>query len=360
MVLADLGARVIKVEAPGRGDDARHIGPFVGGKSAYFMSLNRGKQSIALNLDDQRDRTTFEALLGRGDVLIENYRPGTMEERFHYPWEELHARYPRLIYAAASGFGQTGPYRKRPAYDMVVQAMGGIMSLTGHPGGPPTRVGSSIGDIAAGIFTAIGINAALYHRASTGEALFIDVAMLDTQVAILENAITRYFATGEIPGPIGSRHPSIAPFDVFSTASGYIVICAGNDDLFSALCTTLGRPDLLAEEPFMTNEGRTENHALLKIEIEKTLRGHDSSYWLAKLEAAGIPSGPLSNIEDVLRDPQVAARNMIVSSNIEGIGKLNMAGNPIKMPAFADSAVREPAPDLDGDRAAILAELAST
>ena len=185
MVLYDLGATVIKVEAPGTGDDARHIGPFIKGTSAYFSSLNRGKQSIALNLKDADDKQVFEKLLERADVLVENYRPGTME-KLGYGFETLHAKYPKLIYAAASGFGQTGPYRARAAYDMVVQGMGGIMSVTGHEGAPPTRVGTSIGDITAGLFTAIGINAALYHRTQTGEGTMIDVAMLDCQVAILE------------------------------------------------------------------------------------------------------------------------------------------------------------------------------
>jgi len=194
MVLSDLGARVIKVERPGSGDDSRHIGPFVNGRSVYFSSLNRGKESIALDLAAAGDRAVFEALLERADVLVENFRPGAME-RLGLGWEQLHARHPRLIYAAASGFGRTGPYRGRAAYDMVVQGMGGIMSVTGHPGSPPTRVGTSIGDIAAGLFTAIGVNAALYHRERTGEGQLIDVAMLDCQVAILENAIARPPAT---------------------------------------------------------------------------------------------------------------------------------------------------------------------
>ena len=256
MILADLGARVIKVEAPGHGDDARHIGPFIGGKSAYFMSLNCGKESIALNLKDDVDRAIFERLLAGADVLVENFRAGAMD-KLGYGWEPLHERYPRLIYAAASGFGQTGPYRLRPAYDMVVQAMGGVMSLTGHPGTPPTRVGTSIGDITAGLFTAAGVNAALYHRAQTGDGMMIDVAMLDAQVAILENAIARYFATGEVPGPIGSRHPSITPFEAFATADGHIVIAAGNDDLFARLCASIGRGDLASEASFASNEQRT-------------------------------------------------------------------------------------------------------
>jgi CoA:oxalate CoA-transferase len=215
MVLLDLGARVIKVEVPGTGDDARYYGPFLNGKSAYFMSLNRGKESIALDLKAPADREIFEELLETADVLVENYRPGTLE-KLGYGWDALHARFPRLIYAAASGFGHTGPYSKRAAYDMVVQGMGGIMSVTGHPGGPPTRVGTSVGDITAGLFTAVGVNAALYHRERTGEGVKIDVAMLDCQIAILENAIARYAATGEVPGPIGNRHPSITPFGASS------------------------------------------------------------------------------------------------------------------------------------------------
>jgi len=356
MVLTDLGARVIKVEAPGRGDDARHIGPFVGGKSAYFASLNRGKESIALDLKADGDRAIFERLLARADVLIENFRPGTMHN-LGYAWESLHARYPRLIYAAASGFGQTGPYRRRPAYDMVVQAMGGVMSLTGHPGTPPTRVGSSIGDITAGLFTAIGISSALYHRAQTGEAMMIDVAMLDGQVAILENAIARYFATGEVPGPIGARHPSITPFDAFATADGYIVVCAGNDALFAKLCATIGRDELAASERFATNDARTTNEALLKAELERTLGDQTSAHWLALLDGAGVPCGPLNNVGDVLRDPQIAARNMIVTADDPGVGQMHMSGNPIKMSAFDDPSTRGPAPDLDADRAQILREL---
>ena len=217
LLLADLGADVIKIERPGRGDDARSIGPFVAGRSAYFMSLNRGKESLALDLREDADRALFDALLARADVLVENFRAGVME-RLGYGWESLHERHPRLVYAAVSGFGHSGPEAERPAYDMIVQALGGIMSLTGHPGSPPTRVGTSIGDIAGGLFAAVGIGAALHHRARTGEGTKVDVAMLDAQVGILENAIARFTATGEVPGPIGSRHPSIAPFQAFASA----------------------------------------------------------------------------------------------------------------------------------------------
>lgn len=357
MVLADLGARVIKVEAPGRGDDARKIGPFAGGKSAYFMSLNRGKESIALNLKDTADRAIFERLLGTADVLTENFRGGAMD-RLGYGWPSLHKSYPRLIYAATSGFGSTGPYAGRPAYDMVVQAMGGIMSLTGHPGSPPTRVGTSIGDITAGLFTAIGINAALYHRSLTGEGMMVDVAMLDSQVAILENAIARYFSTGEIPGPIGSRHPSITPFEAFATADGYIVIAAGNDGIFASACATIGRPELAQDPRFATNPLRTEHHAELKQEIESALASRPSREWLAAFEAGGVPCGPIQNVAEVLADPQVLVRNMVVTADDPDIGPLRMAGNPIKLSAFDDPTTREHAPNLDEHRAAILRELA--
>ena len=356
MVLADLGARVIKVEAPGRGDDARQIGPFAGGKSAYFMSLNRGKESIALDLKDAGDRAIFERLLETADVLAENFRAGAME-RLGYGWEALHARYPRLIYAATSGFGSSGPYADRPAYDMVVQAMGGIMSLTGHPGNPPTRVGTSIGDIAAGLFTAIGINAALYSRTQSGVGVMVDVAMLDSQVAILENAIARYFSTGEIPGPIGSRHPSITPFEAFATADGYIVVAAGNDGLFRRLCETVGAPALAQDARFATNPLRTEHCVALKHGIEVALAARPSRAWLDAFEAAGIPCGPIQNVAEVLSDPQVLARNMVVTADDADIGPTRMAGNPIKLSAFADPPTRAPAPSLDEHRAQILREL---
>ncbi|MDP9236337.1 MAG: CoA transferase [Chloroflexota bacterium] len=353
MILADLGARVIKVEAPGRGDDARHIGPFVGGTSAYFMSLNRGKESIALDLKDDGDRAIFEQLLDRADVLTENFRAGTMD-RLGYGWEALHAKHPRLIYAATSGFGATGPYAHRPAYDMVVQAMGGIMSLTGHPGSPPTRVGTSIGDISAWLFTAIGISSALYRREQTGEGMMIDVAMLDCQVAILENAIARYASTGEVPGPIGSRHPSITPFEAYATEDGYIVIAAGNDQLFARLCETIGAPDLAHDPRFATNASRTEHCIELKLQLEQELAARPSSEWLLVFEAAGMPSGPIQNVAQVLSDLQVLARNMVVTADNPVDAPLRMAGNPIKVSGYADASTRTPAPELDADRARIL------
>jgi len=356
LVLADLGARVIKVEAPGRGDDARQFGPFVEGRSAYFTSLNRGKQSIALDLGAQVDREIFERLLARADVLVENFRPGAMA-RLGYAWESLHERYPRLVMASTSGFGQTGPYAQRPAYDIVAQAMGGIMSLTGQPGAPPTRVGTSLGDIAAALFTAVGIEAALLERERSGRGMHVDVAMLDAQVAILENAIARYAATGEVPGPLGSRHPSITPFEALATGDGYVVIAAGNDVLFAALCRTLGCEVLAGDARFASNELRTRNHDALKPALETALAARSTAEWLALLSEAGVPCAPIQNVKQVLEDPQVAARNMVVTLDAAAAGNARTAGNPIKLSAFEDPPHRDAAPDLDADRARILAEL---
>jgi len=355
MVLSDLGARVIKVEAPGRGDDARRIGPFVDGRSAYFMSLNRGKESIALDLQDAADRRVFEKLLDRADVLAENFRPGALE-RLGYAWEDLHGRHPRLILASTSGFGQTGPYAGRPAYDVVVQAMGGIMSLTGHPGGPPTRVGSSIGDITAGLFTAIGVLAALHERGRGGVGTRVDVAMLDAQVATLENAVARYVATGEVPGPLGSRHPSIAPFEALETKRGHVVVAAGNDALFAKLCDALGRPDLARDPRFASNDDRTRNVDALTPLLEAALASRTAPEWLEILEAAGVPCGPVNDVAALLDDPQVAARNMIVALDDPEAGGMKVAGNPIKLSGVADPATRGAAPELDADRERILAE----
>jgi CoA:oxalate CoA-transferase len=355
MLLADLGARVVKVEPPA-GDDARRIGPFLGGRSAYFLSLNRGKQSLALDLKRGADRAVFDALLDRADVLVENFRPGVMR-RLGYGWEHVHARWPRLVMASTSGFGQTGPYAARPAYDIVVQAMGGIMSLTGHPGAPPTRVGTSTGDITAGLFTAVGIQAALLERERSGSGRHVDVAMLDCQVATLENAIARYQATGQAPGPLGSRHPSIAPFEALATADGWLIVAAGNDLLFRKLCDALGVPDLPADPRFASNEQRTRHADALKQRLEAALAARGSADWLARLERAGVPCGPINDVATVVRDAQVTARNMIVRVDDPEAGPLALAGNPVKLSGHPDPEHRPPAPELDEHRAEILAEL---
>ncbi len=356
LLMAELGARIIKVEPPEKGDDARHYGPFLAGKSSYFMSVNRGKESIALDLKDAADKRIFAKLLERADVLVENFRPGTME-KLGYGWDSLHAAYPRLIYAAASGFGHSGPNSRDPAYDMVVQGLGGIMSITGHPDSPPTRVGTSVGDIGAGLYTAIAVNAALLHRERTGEATKVDIAMFDCQLALLENAIMRFTTTGEIPGPMGARHPSITPFEAFPTADGYIIIAAGNDGLWVKLCAALGRADLATDTRFKTNDLRNRNHGALRGALDPILGGKPASAWIEILGKAGIPCGPINNIAQALEHPQVSARNMLIEVDDPAAGRVRLAGNPMKLSAFADPTTRQPAPDLDGDRAAILREL---
>jgi CoA:oxalate CoA-transferase len=356
LLLAELGARVIKVEPPQQGDDARQYGPFKNGKSAYFASVNRGKESIALDLKSSAGREIFERLLDKADALVENFRPGTME-KLGYGWESLHRRYPRLVYAAASGFGHSGPYSHYPAYDMVVQGLGGIMSITGHPGMPLTRVGTSVGDLAGGLYTAVALNAALLHRERTGEATKVDVALFDCQLALLENAIMRYTTTGEIPGPMGARHPSITPFEAFATCDGDLIIAAGNDGLFVKLAHALDRADLAENPLFSTNALRNAHQEALRAEIESVLRTEGTDHWIAVLEAAGVPCGPVNNIAQALAHPQTAARNMLISVDDPVTGPLELAGNPMKLSGFVDPPTRDPAPDLDSDRDRILREL---
>ena len=354
MVLSDLGARVIKVEAPEVGDDSRKFGPFVEDQSAYFMSLNRGKESIALNLKNEDDKKIFERILDKADILVENFKPGTLE-RWGYGWNDLKDKYPKLIYASASGFGQTGPMKGLPAYDMVVQGMGGLMSVTGQPDSEPTRVGTSIGDITAGLFTAIGINAALYDRQKTGRGMQIDVSMLDCQIAILENAIARYLSKGEIPKPMGSRHPSIAPFEAFKTKNSYIIIAAGNDKLFEGMCLTLGC-DCYKLDRFKDNQSRTNNMDELKKIIEVKLLRKTTEEWVALFTEKKIPCGPINNIKEAVNNPQIQFRNMIVSANHNKIGNFKMAGNPIKMSPYKDETTRGEIPNLDQHRDKILKE----
>jgi len=356
MLMAELGARVIKVEPPKTGDDAREYGPFLHGRSTYFASINRGKESIALDLKADADKRIFEKLLEKADVIVENFRPGTME-KLGYGWETLHPRYPKLIYACASGFGHTGPNSRDPAYDMVVQGMGGVMSITGYPGQPPARVGMSIGDIGSGLYTAIAVNAALVHRLTTGEATKIDVAMFDCQLALLENAVMRYTVEGEIPGPLGARHPTITPFQAFRTEDGNIIIAAGNDGLFVKLADALGVPAMAQSADYKTNAARLKNQAKLQDEIEALLATKTTEEWIAILAKAGLPCGPINNVAQALKHPQVAARNMLVDVPDGSGGTLRLVGNPLKMSAFADPPTRAAAPDLDAGRAAILKEL---
>jgi CoA:oxalate CoA-transferase len=356
MILSDLGARVIKVERPGGGDDTRTFPPFKDGESAYFATINHGKESIALDLKAPDDRAIFERLLAQADVLLENFRPGVMQ-RLGYGWDALHAQYPRLIYGAVSGFGHSGPDALKPAYDMVVQARGGVMSITGEKNREPVRVGASIGDIVAGMFLGHGILAALLDVQKTGEGKFVDVAMLDSQLALLEHAIAITSVTGEAPQPSGARHPSITPFETFHASDGLFVIAAGNDALFARLCDVLQLP-LAGDARFASNPARCDNARLLKRLIEAVTLEETKAHWIALLTEAGIPTGPIQTVDQVLKDPQILARNMVVDVLDEnGRPEYLSAGNPIKMSGLPDPATRPPAPRLDGSRAQILAWL---
>ena len=354
-MLADLGARVIKVEQPGSGDDARAIGPFVQGVSAYFMSVNRNKESIALDLKAAPDRTVFERLLERADILVENFRPGTLE-KLGYSWEELHARYPRLVLASISGFGQTGPYHRQPAYDMVVQAMSGMMSVTGHGAESPCRVGVSIGDLAAGLYSVIGIQSALMRRMHTQQGERLDIAMLDCQVALLENAVARLDATGSVPNPIGTRHPSMAPFDVFAAQDGGFVIAVGNDQAFTRLCEVLDLPAVAQDTRFASNATRCQHHGELKGLLEQRLQQAPRAHWIALLERSGVPTGQYQTVAEMVNHPQVQARQMLTQVTTPTGSPLRVASNPL-LNASGHKVVRRQPPALDGDRAAILQEL---
>lgn len=354
MLLADLGAEVLKVEEPPLGDEARRVGPFVNGESAYFMSINRGKKSITLNLKDPRGKAILIELVKRSQVLLENFRPGTMRKLgLHY--EALIEVNPRLVYASCSGFGQTGPYAERGAYDIIIQGMGGIMSITGEAGRPPVRVGISIGDLAAGLFTAIGILAALQALQKTGQGQLVDVGMLDCQVALLEHAVIRYTTTSEVPGPLGSRHPSIAPFEAFEVKDGYIVLGVGTKH-WERFCKMLGRDDLLHDPRFATNALRTEHYMVLKPILAEILRTRTVAEWLRDMERAGIPCGPINAVDQVVGDPQVRAREMIVEVEHQPGGKVRMAGIPIKL-SFTPGGIQGPAPRLGEHTEEVLTQL---
>lgn len=356
-ILGDLGARVIKIERPVLGDDTREFPPFKDGESAYFAALNAGKQSIALDLKAAEDRAIFERLLDRADVVLENYRPGVME-RLGYGFADLQKSHPRVIYGAVSGFGHTGPEAGKPAYDMVVQARGGVMSITGPEGGPPVRVGASVGDIVAGMYLAQGILAALVQRDRTGVGAKVDIAMLDSQMAIQEHSLATTTATGVAPGPTGARHPSITPFSTYRASDGFFVIAAGNDALFAKLAQAMQAPEWIADPRFATNGARCENVHVLKRLIETITLQQPRAHWIALLEANGVPTARVQNMAEAIEDPQVQARHMVVPVEPRAGGPSFMAaGNPIKISTLPERTGRGPVPLLDGDRAAILAWL---
>ena len=354
MILSDLGARIIKVEPP-LGDDSREFSPFINKQSAYFASLNREKESIKLDLKSSKDKLIFDGLIKNADILLENYKPGTME-KLGYGYKSLTKKYPNLIYASCSGFGQTGPWASKPAYDMIVQGMGGLMSVTGHEGQEPVRVGTSIGDITAGLFTTIGILASLIDKNKHGNGQAVDVSMLDCQIAILENAIARYYATGESPPPGGSRHPAIAPFECYRCRDGYIVMACGNNIMFERMCRAINKEDLIEDDRFKTNPKRVKNVIDLKQELENLFVTKPLDFWIKVLEKENIPIGPLNNIEQAVNSEQIKARNMIVNIKDKNLNNFYVAGNPIKMSLHNDPKSRQKVPELDEHRSKILKE----
>ncbi len=344
MLLGDLGAEVIKIEQPGTGDESRNFGPFKNAFSLYFMSVNRGKRSITLNLKTERGQAIFKQLLAHTDIVVENFRPGTMK-KLGLDYDTLKAEHPSLIYAACSGFGQTGPYAQQGAYDMIIQGMGGIISITGEPEGPPVRVGTSISDITAALFTTIGVLSALHHRNETGKGQLVDVAMLDSLVAVLENAVVRYFATGEAPKPLGARHPAITPFEAFASADGHVIIALGNDTLWAKFCEHVNRQDLVSDERFRTNADRTENHDELFPILSEIMSKRATDDWIDALGDIGVPCGPINAMDKVVSHPQVQAREMITRVAHQITGEVEVPGVPIKLSETPGN-VDTPAPSL--------------
>jgi CoA:oxalate CoA-transferase len=307
-----------------------------------------------LNLRTQEGQALLKELIKSADVLIENFRPGTMD-KWELGYEDVKSINPKLIYASISGFGHSGPYMTRPAYDIVIQGMSGIMSITGQQDGVPTRVGTSVGDIVPGLFTTVGIMMALYHRTFTGEGQRLDIAMFDALVAILENAIARYQVQKMVPKPIGNRHPAITPFDSFSTKDGYIIVAAGNAKLFEKFCILMELPELLIDERFSEYASRHEHEKELKPILEQAFSRYTQAEAIVMLEKAGIPCAPINTIDQVMTDPQVKAREMIVSIEHPIGGTLKMPGTPIKM-SLTPGAVERPAPTLGQHTGQILKE----
>lgn len=360
LFLADLGAEVIHVEPP-HGDDAREFGPYLGeydkNRSGYFISLNRNKKSLVLDLKQEAGRGILRRLIELSDVLVENFRPTTMR-KLGFGWEELQKINPRLVYASISGFGQnTLPgYDERPAYDMVAQAYSGLMSITGPEGGPPCRVGSSVGDIIAGHQAVIGILSALIHREKTGRGQHYDGAMVDGLFAVLENAVVRYTITGEIPGPLGSVHPSITPFQGFQTRDSWIIIPIGNDGLWRTFCGVIGRDDLLEDRRFETNLKRTMHRRELEAILAEVLKARTTAAWGNLFDEAGLPWSPINNMKEISEDPHIHHRKMLVQVHQPGVGPVRIAGSPIHL-SETPGEVYAPAPALGEHSEEILRDL---
>jgi len=346
MILSDLGAEVIKIERPKIGDIARGNGPLVRGLSSYFLSLNRGKKSITLNLANEQGVELFLRLIKNADVLVHNFTPGTME-KLGLSYEKVREHNPQIIYVAGSGFGQYGPYAEKSAFDIIIQAMGGIMSITGEEGGPPVRPGVSYGDIAAGLFLCIAILAALQERNTSGEGQFVDISMLDCQVTVLENAFVRYLNTGEIPHALGTRHPVIAPFQAFQSKDGYIAVAlrGGVKDQWPLYCAAIDRVDIIDDPRFKNGWLRTQNYEALKPILIEAMKAKTTREWVEELEQVGIPCGPVNAIDQVASDPQIEAREMIIDVQHPDAGKFKVVNTPFKFSRTPHRAERA-SPDL--------------
>lgn len=331
-MLADLGADVIKIEKPGSGDDTRGFAPpFMPGtgESAYFTGVNRNKRSVTLDIAKPEGQALARRLIGQSDILVENFKVGTLP-RYGLGYEQLREEFPSLIYCSITGFGQTGPYAPRPGYDSLIQAMGGVMSLTGEPEGMPQKVGVPVADLFAGLYGCIGILAALRHREATGHGQQIDIGMLDTHVAWLANQGMNYLATGENPARLGNQHPNIVPYQVFPTADGYIVLSIGNDPTFKRFCDAFALTHLLEDARFATNAARVQNRALVTDTLTPVMQTHPTAWWVERLEALKIGCGPINRLSEVFADPHVQAREMLVKMAGAG-GPVTVIANPVRL-----------------------------
>jgi crotonobetainyl-CoA:carnitine CoA-transferase CaiB-like acyl-CoA transferase len=350
MLLGDMGARVIKIEQPRKGDDTRHWGPpFLGGESTYFLSINRNKESVTLDFKTPEGRDILASLLERSDIVVENFRPGTLA-KLGLDYAAIAPAHPRLIYCSIAGFGQTGPRRLEPGYDAVMQAEGGLMSITGAAGGPPYRLGVAIADIVTGMFAAQGIAFALFARERTGRGQHVDIAMLDSVAALLSYQAAIYFATGAAPGRMGNRHPTIVPYETFAAADGDFVLAIGNDEQWRTFCGVAG---LEPNERFATNRQRVTQYAELQPVIAERLRAHPRAYWIERLKAAGVPCGSVRDLHEVFTDPQLEAREMIATLDHVTIGALRLLGVPVKL-SDTPGAVRSAPPTLGQHTSAVL------
>lgn len=356
MVLADLGARVIKVEHPGKGDDTRHWGPpFLGAESAYFLSINRNKESVTVDFKPAEGRALLERLIARADVFVENFRPGTLD-RAGLGWETIHQKFPKLVYASISGYGQTGPRRDEAGYDAVMQAEGGLMSVTGDPDRPGYRLGVAITDMVSGLYCAQGITAALLARERSGRGQRVDIGMLDTTAALLTYQAANWFATAKVPQRQGNRHATIAPYETFTTLDGEIVIAVGNDGIWSRFCAAVGLPELAADPRFTTNKDRMENYEAMRPPIDRAFRTKTCADWISILNAAGVANGEVRDIGQMLSDPQLAARQMVQTLMHPTVGATQVIGAPIKL-SENEASVRTAPPVLGQHTDAVLSEI---